>query len=297
VVVIRARRLVSSPALTAERIRLRLEPGSAFRRHAARARRIGLDALYLVLSFDCDRTEDADVAWEVHERLLGLGVTPVYAVPGELLEQGAAVYERIAATGSEFLNHGGRTHTYFDEQHGRHAPCFFYDDVGSDAVTEDIEYGHRLVGEVIGAAPTGFRVPHFGTYQQRSQLRFLHGRLGALGYSFSTSTVPAWGLREGPVFRRFGLAELPVSGMASSPLEILDTWSCFEAPDRTREPADFLREAERLAHGHAAAGPGLINIYGDPSHIAGREEFFDAIEAIRAVATPTGYAEILKLVR
>ena len=276
---------------------MRLERGALFTRHAARARDAGLDGLYLVLSFDCDRTEDAEVAIDVHDRLAKLGVRPVYAVPGELLQAGGETYARIAATGAEFLNHGGRKHTYFDEGLGRDASCFFYDEVGAEAVAEDIEYGHRLVTEVIGTRPAGFRVPHFGTYQQRSQLRYLHDRLGALDYEFSTSTVPSWGLREGPVFRRFGLAELPVSGMASSPLEILDTWSCFEAPDRTRGPADFLREAELLAHGHAAAGPGLINIYGDPSHIAGRPEFFDAIEAIVAVAQPCGYREILELAR
>jgi hypothetical protein len=296
-VVERARRLIASPALAAERIRMRLEPGALFTRHAARARSAGLDALYLVLSFDCDRTEDAAVALEVHDRLAKLGVKPVYAVPGELLRAGAEVYGSIAATGAEFLNHGGRKHTYFDEELGRDASCFFYDQVGADAVAEDIEYGDRLVKEVIGVVPAGFRVPHFGTYQQRSQLRYLHERLGKLDYAFSTSTVPAWGLREGPAFRRFGLVELPVSGMASSPLEILDTWSCFEAPDRARGPQDFLREAQLLAHGHAAAGPGLINIYGDPSHITDQPEFFEAIEAIAAVARPSGYTEILELIR
>lgn len=294
-VVDRARRLIASPALTAERIRMRIEPGSMFSRHAARARRAGLKSLHLVLSFDCDRTEDAEVAWRVHERLADMGVQAVYAVPGELLQSGADVYRRIAATGSEFLNHGGRTHTYFDEGLGRHAPCFFYDQVGPEAVTDDIAYGHRLV-EVVERKPAGFRVPHFGTYQHRSQLRHLHARLDELGYAFSTSTVPSWGLREGPIFRRFGLAELPVSGMATSPLEILDTWSCFAAPSRSHGPDDFLREAELLARGHAAAGPGLINIYGDPSHIAESEEFFAAVAALRAVAQPSSYAEILELV-
>lgn len=274
-------------------MRIRFNAASAFRRHADRARRAGLDSLRLVLSFDCDRSEDADVAWEVHERLEGIGVRPVYAVPGELLEAGAATYRRIADTGAEFLNHGGRTHTYFDEALGRHAPCFFYDEIGPEAVRSDIAYGDQLVADTIGRRPTGFRVPHFGTYQERSQLRSLHASLGDLGYAFSTSTVPSWGLREGPVFTRFGLPELPVSGMASAPLEILDTWSCFAAPDRTRTPAEFRDEAEQLAHGHAQAGPGLINIYGDPSHIHDRDEFFDGVAAIAAVATPSSYADVL----
>jgi hypothetical protein len=296
-VVARARSLLSSPALAAERIRLRLEPGSYFRRHATRARRAGIDRLRFVLSFDCDRAEDAAVAEAVHERLLGMGIRAVYAVPGELLQAGAEVYGRIAASGAEFLNHGGRTHTYFDEALGRHASCFFYDQIGAEAVSADIAYGDKLVREVLGTSPRGFRVPHFGTYQQPGQLRFLHGRLAEHGYAFSTSTVPAWGLREGPVVRRFGLPELPVSGLASAPLEILDTWSCFEAPDRTRTPAEFVDEAERLAHGHATAGPGLINIYGDPSHIHERREFFDAVAAIAAVSTPSGYADVLNTLR
>jgi hypothetical protein len=285
--------MLSSPGLTVERLRLRAEPGSVYRRHASRARKLGLDSLHFVLSFDCDRKEDAEVVAEVHERLLGLGAKPVYAVPGELLERGAAAYASLAAAGAEFINHGGREHTYFDESLGRDASCFFYDEIGPDAVRADIELGDRLVAEVIGQRPKGFRVPHFGTYQRGSQLRFLHRTLGDLGYSFSSSTVPGWGLREGPVFTHFGLAELPVSGTASSPLEILDTWSCFEAPDRTRTPADFLTEAERLAHSFAAAGPGLINIYGDPSHIHDSDEFFDAVAAILTVAKPSTFAEVL----
>jgi hypothetical protein len=289
----RVRSLLSSPGLAVERIRLRAAPGSRYRRHAARASQLGFDSLRFVLSFDCDTAEDAAVVPAVHERLLELGARPVYAVPGELLEQGSDVYGPIAANGAEFLNHGGRTHTYYDQRLGLHASCFFYDEIGEDAVREDIEHGDRIVSDLVGGPVAGFRVPHFGTYQKRSQLRFLHANLERLGYEFSTSTNPAWSLRMGPVFDQLGLPELPVSGMDSAPLEILDTWSCFAAPDRTRTPADFLHEAERLAHGHAAAGPGLINIYGDPSHIHDRDEFFDAIAAIAAVSRPGTYAEVL----
>jgi hypothetical protein len=290
-------RRFSSPARIRQRLRLRRDPGSVYPRHAARARRLGVGTLQLILSFDCDTTEDIDSVWGVHERLLAMDVQPSYAVPGALLRAGADVYRRIAATGSEFLNHGDREHTYFDEERGRFASCFFYDQIGPDRVRADIEGGDRSVREVLGVAPQGFRAPHFGTYQRPGQLRFLHTVLRRLGASFSTSTGPFYGLRYGPVFRRFGLPELPVSGMATSPLTILDTWSCFEAPDRTRTPDDFRNEAEALVHGHAAAGAGIINVYGDPSHIHDRQEFFDGIAAMRAAAQPSSFAGIVEGLR
>lgn len=294
---LRHARPLLSPARIAERIRLRRDPGSIYSRHSAQARRLGLDGLHLILSFDCDTTEDIDSAWGVHERLLEMDVQPAYAVPGALLRRGADVYRRIAATGSEFLNHGDAEHTYFDEQRGRYASCFFYDQIGQGRVRIDVEAGDRSVREVLEVAPRGFRAPHFGTYQRPSDLRFLHSVLGELGTSYSSSTGPSYGLRYGPLFRRFGLDEFPVSGMASAPREILDTWSCFEAPDRKRTSADFRNEAEALAREFGAAGSGIINIYGDPSHIHDHEEFFDGIAALRAVATPSSFASVVEAVR
>jgi hypothetical protein len=279
------------------RARLRVAPGRVHRASASRARRAGLTRRHLILSFDCDTQEDIDAAVDVHARLLDVGVVPAYAVPGALLRQGADVYRRLAETGSEFLNHGGREHTYFDHEKGRYASCFFYDEIGSDRVREDIEAGHEAVREVLGVAPQGFRTPHFGTYQEPDQLRFLHSVLSDLGYRYSTSTVPEYGLRYGPAFNRFGLPEVPVSGMASAPLEVLDSWSCFAAPDRTRTPDDFRAEAMALAHALAGGGPGVINIYADPSHVLERVEFFDAVEALRGVAEPSGYGQLLEELR
>jgi peptidoglycan/xylan/chitin deacetylase (PgdA/CDA1 family) len=280
----------------AARLRLRLMPGATYSRHADRARRAGFRDLRLVLSFDCDTREDAEVAPAVHARLSELGVTPVYAVPGALLREAADVYRAFAEDGSEFLNHGGREHTYFDAAQGRHASCFFYDEIGPDRVAQDVAEGDRAVTEVIGAKPRGFRTPHFGTYQSDAELRFLHARLQELGYRFSTSTTPYYAVSRGPVFDDFGLPEFPVSGTHSAPLEILDSWSCFAAPDRLRSPADFAREAAELARAHAAAGPGLINVYADPSHVHGEDSFFAAVEAFVEVARPCGYDDLLELV-
>jgi peptidoglycan/xylan/chitin deacetylase (PgdA/CDA1 family) len=293
----RLRGLAAHYAARAMRLRAKVDAAGIQRRHARFARKLGLGRVYLVLSFDCDTDEDAAIAWQVHERLANLGVKPVYAVPGELLRRGSDVYTRIAADGSEFLNHGGVEHTYFDEELGRHASNFFYDEQTPDRVRQDIDEGHAIVSDVIGREPRGWRTPHFGTFQSTPQLRMLHDKLRELGYGFSTSTMPRFGLRHGPAFRRFGLPELPVTGVPSAPYDILDTWGFFQAPDRHVTPRDYLNEAQALAALAVEAGAGVINVYGDPVHVHGRDEFFDAVAAWAQVAEPVGYDDLLERMR
>jgi hypothetical protein len=289
----RLRSAAADPQAAAYRLRSRLRPEGLFARQGRLARQAGLDRVWLILSFDCDTPQDAEVAGEVHDRLLRMGACPVYAVPGELLQAHADAYRRIADTGAEFINHGGRMHTYFDERAGQWLSNFFYDQQPREVLRDDIRRGHETVAEIAGEPPTGFRTPHFGTFQEVEQLRWLHSTIGELGYRFSTSTVPLWGFREGPLFDRLGCLELPVSGGGSTPLSILDSWGFFAAPDRSRTPAEFLGEASALAAAHARAGAGIINVYADPSHVHGREEFFRAVEAWLEVAEPTSYRQLV----
>lgn len=270
------------------------DPGALAQRQAELAHRAGVDRAYLLLSFDCDTDDDARVTRDVHSRLTELGARPTYAVPGELLRQAPEVYGPLSAEGAEFLNHGGRKHTYFDDRLGRHASCLFYERLSPDAVREDILEGHRLVREVLGIEATGWRTPHFGTYGRQAQLRFVHDILRTLGYRFSSSSTPLVGLRWGPVVDRFGLPELPVTGVPEAPLRILDSWGFFAAPDRDRTPSDYLRQAETLARTVAAAGVGIINVYADPSHVHDRSEFFDAVSLWRDVAEPVSYGGLLE---
>jgi hypothetical protein len=268
----------------------RRAPERLFERYGRLARDAGLDGLSLVLSFDCDTFEDAQVAWEVHERLMEIGVTASYAVPGEILERGADVYRRIADTGAEFLNHGYREHTILRD--GVYTSTVFYDQIRPDEVREDIVAGDRAVTEVVGRRPRGFRTPHFGTYQRPGNLRHLHGVLGDLGYLYSSSTVPLWGFRRGPAFDDFGVLEFPVSGTAEAPLEILDSWGCFAAPDRYREPEDYGREGVAVLGLYERAGAGILSFYADPSQVHGHDVFFDTVARWRQAAEPTTYAAI-----
>jgi len=271
----------------------RRSPTALFARYGRLARKAGLDRVYLILSFDCDTDEDIAAVEDVHARVLELGIHPAYAVPGELLKRGASVYRRLFESGAEFLNHGYREHTYFDVERGRYRSCFFYDELAPETVREDIRQGDACLRETLGAAPTGFRTPHFGTYQKPSQLRFLHRVLRELGYRFSTSTVPLYGFRYGPLFEHFGVPEIPVCGGASSPLLIFDSWSRFAAPERASGAEDFAAEGRALAARFAEAGAGFINFYADPSHIRDSAAFFETLARWRDVAEPATYSDII----
>lgn len=122
-------------------LRLRANPDGQWSDYARFAGEAGFRKLYFVLSFDCDIDEDARVAWSVHSRLLDMGVMPVYAVPGVLLNRGEKVYRRILDSGAEFINHGYREHTYFDSSRSAYASCFFYDQQPLQVVREDIVAG------------------------------------------------------------------------------------------------------------------------------------------------------------
>src|SRR5712691_4605744 len=110
---------LTNPMLAAYALWAKLEPRSLLNRYETLAlKRAGLDRLYMVMSLDCDTTDDIRVAWDLNSRLLDMGIKPVYAVPGELLQEGEKVYRRIAETGAEFLNHGYTKHARFDETRG-----------------------------------------------------------------------------------------------------------------------------------------------------------------------------------
>ncbi|MFA7428596.1 MAG: hypothetical protein WCZ23_00400 [Rhodospirillaceae bacterium] len=289
---------VAAPRQTLRHYVTRRDPRVFFQRHEALAVAAGLADIYLVLSFDCDTEEDIAVAWDVHTRLMDMGVLPVYAVPGELLVRGIDTYGRIAETGAEFMNHGGRSHTFFNTVTGRDESCFFYDQQTREAVHEDIVTGDAILRRELNIAPQGFRTPHFGTFGHRKHLAFLYNEVKSLGYRYSSSTMPHVGDRRGPVHRPVpGLVEFPVTGRASAPMIILDSWSAFRAPDRTLTPEDYVCEGTALAEAMAGRRAGLLNLYADPCHIAHEPAFFKAVVAWCRIAKPTSYQRLLDTLR
>lgn len=292
----KVRSFLSSPVFTAYYAWGRWDKKRLFRRYSDLSRRAGLDGLYFILSFDCDTVEDIGVVGQIHSRLLEMDVTPVYAVPGELLTKGADVYRRIAETGAEFLNHGYVEHAGFDEAAGIHVSTVFYDQLTPEEVREDIVQGDRAIREVLGVRPLGFRTPHFGSFQKGGQLAFLHGVLRDLGYRFSSSTGPIYGFRRGAVFDCGGTLEFPVSGMWTHPLSPLDSWTCFRAPDRRLTPQDYLREGVAVARHLSGAGAvGILNYYADPSHVADSGLFYDTVAEWSRAGRNTTYGSLIRV--
>lgn len=269
-----------------------IDPRILWQLYAHKAKQI-LPRSFFILSFDCDTEEDIDVALGVHSKLQEMGITPVYAVPGELLKKGEKIYRKIHEKGAEFINHGGCEHTYFDKEKQRHASCFFYDQQSQEDLRKDIFLGHKTLQDVLGTTANGWRTPHFGTFQKPEYITFLYSILNELDYTFSTSTSPVMAYQYGPLFKNEGIIEIPVTGIYSQPLNIMDTWAYFAAPDRTKSPSEYIKSAQHLAH-FARKCPTLINIYGDPSHIHNKPEFFEAMALLVKSAENVNYTQLLE---
>ncbi len=266
----------------------KISPRSLLERGCRLACRAGLTRPIFILSFDCDTEKDIHVVWDVHSRLADIGITPVYAVPGRLLEKGEKVYRRIADCDAEFINHGYAEHASFDESRNQYESFYFYDQLPRESVREDIVNGDKALREVLGIDPRGFRTPHFGTFQKEKELHFLHGVLKDLGYAFSTSTVPFFSLRYGPVFDRYGLPELPVSGCPDRPMMTLDSWSFRYAPGKAFTEDDYVRQIEGwVAFLECGGSSYLVNVYADPSQVYNWPEFFEAMKHLVPFSVPS----------
>jgi len=257
--------------------------------YAAHARRAGIDRLYLFLSFDCDTDLDIDAVDEVHRFLVSKGIKATYAVPGAQLEKGAATYRKLAQRGAEFMNHGGQPHAEWRED--RWVGITFYDKMPEDAVVADIRRGHEIVTAVIGTSPRGFRAPHFGCYQQPEQVEVLHRTAAALGYSYCSTTIPAFAMQNGPAYLTHGLVEFPCFGSTRNPETILDSWTYLtDRKDYALGEEYFALFAETLNTLVDHHMPAILTWYADPCHVLDQAPFIKAIELAgsQAITSVTG---------
>ena len=196
-------------------------------------------------------------------------------------------------SGAEFINHGGREHTYFDKEKQKYGSCFFYEQQSWKDLKDDILLGHKILQDVLGIHATGWRTPHFGTFQQPEHLKFLYGVLKELKYKFSSSTMPRKIYEYGPLYRDRGIIEVPISGTWNEPMNILDTWGFFEALDRQKEAKDYYQECLAISN-FASQQPILINIYGDPSHISKEPLFFESMKILAGNTQNRTFAQIIQ---
>lgn len=258
----------------------RLRPRQAVWRGVALARRAGLRKPCFILSFDCDTDADSAVVGAMHEQLRADGLSPMYAVAGEVLAAAADDYRAIARDGAVFLNHGHRRHAAVNPDTGDVHSTFFYGDVPTGEWQDDIRRGHDALIDILGQRPDGFRAPHFASFESPDELTILWRFLKELGYRYSSSTRPLFGLRHGPVFQRDGIYEVPVSGCVHEPGQILDSWGLVRnGGGGTQRLRDELDSYLRLMQ---TGEPMLLNIYLDPADVAGDTDVLAALARFAA---------------
>lgn len=248
-----------------------------FEGFAAKTRALAINDLFILLSFDCDTPGDAIAANDIDAQLIKRGVPRCYAVPGAMLSAAAKIYCALARNGASFLNHGGQAHA--EKRGDQYHAVTFYEQMTPQDVVNDMREGHRIVSEIIGVAPRGFRAPHFGSFQQPEQRKLIYDTARSLGYHFCSDTLPASGYARGPVFEVGGLYQFPLTGSASDPDVILDSWNYLT--DRVNYrllPEFFDRFCATIDFFKTRRLPALLNFYVDPSHVANDDCFLKSID-------------------
>ncbi len=245
-------------------------PQRAVKRSAVLARRAGLRQPHFVLSFDCDTDADSAAVGAMHARLRSGGLSPLYAVAGEVLAAAAGEYRALADDGAVFLNHGFRRHAALEPGTGAVTSTYFYSAVSAAKWQDDIRQGDTAIGDILNQRPDGYRTPHFASFESPRELMTLWRFLSELGYRYSSSTRPLFALRHGPFFERAGIVEFPVSGCLSEPGQILDSWGLIRSGGGTSR--HLLDELQAHLAAMETGQPGLLNIYLDPADVAEDED-------------------------
>jgi len=285
---------ISKPLYSASFVLGNISPSFFRKIYIQKSKALGLNDKYFILSFDCDTEKDIEVVKDVHKRLKKFGITPSYAVPGELLRTGCEVYRSLHSLGAEFINHGFSSHTSYSEENRSYASTLFYDKLSNIEVKNDIVEGHSNFIDILGESPKGFRTPHFGTYQKPYQLKYLYSILKSLNYSFSSSTTPVTSMWNGPIIKTpSGILELPVSGCHDFPARILDSWGFRFSPTRRFTENDYVEQFQKMiTFFESSSVTGIFNIYADPSQVYDWEPFFECMSLTRNLKN-TSFADLL----
>jgi peptidoglycan/xylan/chitin deacetylase (PgdA/CDA1 family) len=288
-----------SPSLmrSAQNALIRMAPGPLFwRSYAKNARRAGLEQLYIILSYDCDTPEDAAASTGLYAWLAKHSIPATFAVPGAQLEESRKEYRALHRQGAAFINHGGAPHTEFRE--GRYHSVTFYERIDAETVAADIRLGHEIFKRVLGAAPRGFRAPHFGHFQRPEQLRLIYDTLRELGgYRFSSTTTSAFAQRYGPVVEADGLMEIPILGSYHWPLRIFDSYRYISDRVSRKVTDDYARDFFSTVENLIQQGiPALLNYYADPAHVIDNEAYLDALARAQGLGAQfISYEQLLEI--
>ncbi len=253
---------------------------SLFTQYGQLSKNVGLDRLYVILSFDCDTPKDIPAAKQMYEWLKANEIKGTYCVPGEMLVEGQQVYQTMSKEGARFINHGGAHHTAWRDNAFR--SITFYHEMTEESISADIRKGDQIFQQILGKKTQGFRAPHFGNFQSADQRAIIYRALNELGYTFSSSTLPSLAYETGPCSFVNNIYEIPLSGSYQEPYILLDSWNNVISPENpiiTEKYTCLLKETvDRLTEMQI---PGLLNYYVDPAHVNQVEEFYNLLLYIK----------------
>jgi hypothetical protein len=134
---------------------------------------------------------------------------------------------------------------------------------------------------MLGRSPVGFRAPHFGYFQGKEQRELMYSVLKDLGYEYSSSTLPEFGLKNGAVAHENSIYELPLSGSYFDPFTILDSWNYIVSPNEPVLQAQysnlFIQTVNKFLELNV---PGVLNYYADPAHVFKGDVFYQSMECL-----------------
>ena len=232
------------------------------------------------LSFDCDNPTDAQAIPDLLNLLDQYNIKASFAVCGELVEEYPDVYMGIIEKGHEIINHGYSKHVV-GMSDGSVKSTLFYHELSTARIEVEIEKNHECLKRVLGTETKGFRVPHFGTFQNPEHFKLIYEILSRLGYKYDTSAT-AYSFQKQRLWKNpFSLSEFPLSGYVGAPLSVFDSWGFMKAPNRKMQSKDFFpRLKETFDLCIKIGSPIFYNIYVDPSHVTGFLGFEDCLKYI-----------------
>jgi hypothetical protein len=251
----------------------------------------------IVVSCDCDTDEDTAAVLEIDTKFSQIGITPEYAVPGEVLVRGSSTYLQLHGRGRKFLNHG-----YFDHvtvlSNKPAENTFLYSDLSVFEIEDDMARGHTAIKDLFGSAPTGWRTPHFGSFEKRSQLKLIATLGKKFGYTYSSSSTGFHSLKHGQIDLSGFTAEIPITGHGSAGLGVLDSWSFLrnKADSNSFDSPAFFAELRQIINRFEGINF-LLNIYLDPRFLPKTEIFWDELRRELIGIRSVSFEEVLEKVR
>lgn len=235
----------------------------------------------LFISFDCDTHEDAAVLPLLAQLLNDHGFKGSFGVIGQLVRDDPGAYREVAAAGHEIFAHGNRYHT--EKTGDTYRADFDYSQLSWPEVEDEIREARATITDTLQVPCSGFRTPHFGSFQSSEQLGGLHRLLSRYGYAYSSSALMWHARRNGFLFGASpeGIYEFPLSSAPGPPISLIDSYN-YIVRDRQRGRAPRLPDkwTRALQAVHAAtSGCIYLNVYFDPHHVATWRPFIGMLEA------------------